>query len=528
MDAYGNPVRYPFQGGCFYRPRQHDRPIYIPRVSLKVHATVISSVARTTLSQTFVNQSYKQVKEVSYKFPLYDGVSVVAFNCTVGTHVLHGVIKTKDQANELYGAEVAQNRVAAVMDHTSQNDVFLIRLGNVPAHGKVHVNITFVGELKQDTQTDGIRYTIPHAIAPRYGVEESQLYLRGSTFTNPNGEESQAMSVTVDVVMSDSLVISELESPSHQIKISLGRTSSSSAGVSAFDPCKASASLKPRESSHEATLETDFVLLIKVEGLDAPCAMLETHPTIPNQRAIMATLVPKFALPPAKNEIIFVIDRSGSMGDKIATLVSALKVFLKSLPVGVSFNICSFGSDYSFLWPTSKVYDAFSLKQAMLFVKTIHADMGGTNMEAVVVATIAQRLKERDLEVLILTDGEIFQQESLIRFVRREATKGDARFFSLGIGDCVSHSLIEGIARAGNGFCQSVLKYEELDRKVIRMLKGALTPHINDFKLEVKYDDKPENGFEHVTIENEDSASETEHDYCGDSVDEPSSEYYQC
>ena len=68
-----------------------------------------------------------------------------------------------------------------------------------------------------------------------------------------------------------------------------------------------------------------------------------------------------------------------------------------------------------------------------------------------------------------------------------------------------------------------MLKYEEFDRKVIRMLKGALTPHINDFKLEVKYDYEPDNGFEHVTIINEDSASETEHDYCGDSIDEPSS-----
>jgi len=56
----------------------------------------------------------------------------------------------------------------------------------------------------------------------------------------------------------------------------------------------------------------------------------------------MVSLVPKFSLPPEPSEIIFVIDRSGSMVDKILTLRSALELFLKSLPLGVRFNIVSF------------------------------------------------------------------------------------------------------------------------------------------------------------------------------------------
>ncbi|CAG8414318.1 unnamed protein product [Penicillium salamii] len=519
MDAYGHPLQYSSHGGCFYYPHRQYQRVYIPQIALKAHATVLSSVAHTTLSQTFVNSSDKKIEEVSYNFPLYDGVSVVGFDCKIGGRVLHSSVKTKSQANELYEAEVAQDRVAAVMHHTSQNDVFLIRLGNVPAHEKVNVNITFVGELKQDSQTDGIRYTLPSAIAPRYGTQEGAFPTTGSSLHLNNDEEFQAMSVTVDVVMDEHLVITELESPSHRIKVSLGRTSTALAEKAAFDPCQASAAIKPRGGPDEAFLGTDFVLLIKVDGLDQPCALVETHPTISNQRALMATLVPKFGLPTAhKNEIVFVIDRSGSMGNKIPTLISALKVFLKSLPVGVCFNICSFGFDYSFLWPTSKIYDAFSLDQAILFVETIGADMGGTEMEQAVVATVAQRLTQLDLEVLLLTDGEISQQDSLFNFVGGEAIKGDVRFFTLGIGDDVSHSLVEGVARAGNGFCQTVLEHEELDRKVIRMLKGALTPHISDYKLEVKYDGEPDGGFEHVSAENEDLTSETEYAYDGDSI----------
>ena len=54
----------------------------------------------------------------------------------------------------------------------------------------------------------------------------------------------------------------------------------------------------------------------------------------------------------------------------------------------------------------------------------------------------------------------------------------------------MSHSLIEGVARAGNGFSQAVAEGEKMDQKVVRMLKGALSPHVNDYTLEVKYTEK--------------------------------------
>jgi hypothetical protein len=112
---------------------------------------------------------------------------------------------------------------------------------------------------------------------------------------------------------------------------------------------------------------------------------------------------------------------------------------------------------------------------------------------------LQNRLNFKDLDVLILTDGQIYQQDRLFDFVRRKAADNSARFFSLGIGEAASHSLIEGIARAGNGFCQSVTEYEELDRKVVRMLKGALTPHIHDFELEIEYETETELDFDFVS-----------------------------
>ncbi|KAJ5734961.1 uncharacterized protein N7483_000086 [Penicillium malachiteum] len=463
---------------------------YLPQVSLQAHATILSSAARTTLTQTYVNSFGFILEEASYNFPLYDGVSVVGFKCRVGTRLLHGTVKSKEQANTDYTQAFERNESAAVMDHTSE-DVFSIRLGNVPANEKVTVEITYVGDLKQDAQLDGVRYTLPNSVAPRYGSPSPF----SPDFSSDISAQLDGISITADILLEKGAAIREIQSPSHSPKVSLGRISSTQPDSRAFEPSQASATLR-LDKNNQPLLKKDFVLVVKADGLDNPRALLESHPTISGQRAIMATLVPKFQLPVNKPEIIFVIDRSGSMNDKIPTLRAALRVFLKSLPVGVCFNICSFGSNHSFLWSNSIVYDRASLKQALSFVDTIDAGMGGTEINLAVEAAFQSRLPDKNLEVLLLTDGEIYNQQQLFQLVRNSTAAHTARLFGLGIGDEVSHSLIEGVARAGQGFAQSVLKDEELDRCVVRMLKGALTPHIYDYKVEVDYEHAVEQDFE--------------------------------
>jgi hypothetical protein len=309
-----------FCGCCFYQANAWH---YLPQISLKVHATILSSTSRTTLTQTFTNSSDLPLEEVSYNFPLYDGVSVVGFECRVGTRYLHSKVETKEQANEEFNSAVANDKTAAIMEHGSkENDIFVTRLGNVPANETIMVEITFIGELKQDAQSDGIRYTLPNAIAPRY-PDSRALPRSTSIFAPPPVTEEQTIKmpewglvktsgidITVDVQMEKTSIIRELQSPSHSVKVSLGCTSTAPSGGrsgSTFDPSQASASIR-LVKENELLLERDFVLVVKADGLDNPTALLETHSSIPNQRALMVTLVPRFNLPPIKPEVIFVID----------------------------------------------------------------------------------------------------------------------------------------------------------------------------------------------------------------------------
>lgn len=472
--------------GCYYiqtlfGPSSYPIKQYLPRVNLSVHTTILSTTSRTHLNQTYINPSSSEpVKECVYEFPLYDGVSVVGFTCRIGSRIIKGVVKEKEKAREVYSEAVERYETAGLLEQLKTSDVFQTRIGNLPAGEKVVVDIFYVGELKHDAETDGIRFMIPTKIAPRYGTSSPQPWHGGGVGAN----DGDGIRITVDASLEEGSFIRGIQSPSHPIAVTLGSTSTRMQEEPQMHTASATLTLGSTE------LDRDFVLVLLAKDTATPRALLETHSAIPHQRALMVTLVPKFALPPSRPEIIFVVDRSGSMQAKIPTLKSALMVFLKSLPVGVRFNFCSFGSRISFLWPKSKSYSQTTLTEAMRHVESFEANLGGTETSAAIKAAIESRYQDLPLEVMLLTDGEIWEQEVLFSWLNDEVGRSTSpiRVFSLGIGNAVSHALIEGVARAGNGFGQSVLENEKLDSKVVRMLKGGLSPHITDYTLEVKYD----------------------------------------
>ncbi len=61
------------------------------------------------------------------------------------------------------------------------------------------------------------------------------------------------------------------------------------------------------------------------------------------------------------------------------------------------------------------------------------------------------------------------------------------RFFALGIGTSLSSALIQGVARAGNHFAQSVDEGEKLESKVTSILKEALTPDNGSHTMGIKH-----------------------------------------
>ncbi|KEQ67710.1 uncharacterized protein M437DRAFT_36355 [Aureobasidium melanogenum CBS 110374] len=471
MSVFGNHIC-----GCYYTTSYYNRT-YLPQVHLDSHTTITPLYFITKLSQTFHNPSGDQLPETRYTFPLYDGVAVSSFTCTVGEKVIKGHVEQKEQARKTFDAAVSRGETAGLLE-SLPTGVFGVTLGNVPADASIQVDITYGGELKHDAQIDGLRYNLPTSIAPRYGNYPGELLKLDSAI-------GKGMKITVDIDMQGSTV-RKVQCPSdHSIALDIGTLSTTSEPTS--DMSKASVSL-----THNTTeLGSDFVLQVLVDDISSPKAILEKH-SIPGREALMATFVPRFNLKSIRPEIIFIADQSGSMqGSKNTALVAALKTFLKSLPTGVRFNICAFGSSHKFLWEKSVPYNQENYTHALQFVKSFSASYGGTELMPPIEAAFKSHLSDMPLELFVLTDGEIYAESQLFDFVNNQIhqKKVDARCFVLGVGHDVSHTLVEGLARAGNGISQFITDDEVMDFKVVRMLKAALYPHVNDYHLEIKYEE---------------------------------------
>jgi Mg-chelatase subunit ChlD len=465
---------------------------YLPLLEVSLDVTVIATTSRTRLRQTFSNHSKITIKEATYCFPLYDGSAVIAFRCwTSNSKILQGKIKPKEVAKAEFQEAISRQRVAVLLEELTP-EVFEMCLGNIPPQTTVNVEITYINELKADLGGDGVLVTIPTSVAPRYGTPPAD-YTQGSADGSTVAPAENGLAIKVEV--SALAPIYKLESRTHPISVELGNpTKTSRIGdlVSAsvtpgFDPKKARATLSDRAT----TLGKDFVLLILVtdKTMLASRALLEPHPSISDHSALMVTINPQelfastIVIEDVKAEIIFLADRSGSMHNKIDALISAMRIFLKSIPQNCYFNICSFGSRHSLLWPESRPYTQENVDIATKHVThSFASDMGGTEILSALKHVVEKRNTRGEMttEVIVLTDGEVWDTENIIKFVQetRQTTEERARFFALGVGDAVSHRLIEGIGRQGGGFAEVVAvdAAGRWESRVIRMLKGALTP----------------------------------------------------
>lgn len=456
---------------------------YLPQVQLSSHTTIKPLYFTTTLTQTFSNPTPDRIDEARYTFPLYDGVAVTGFTCTIGERVIVGRVQEKGEARQTFNEAIKGGQSAGLLDSLPLG-LFSATLGNIPANQEIVVNITYGGELKHDAGTDGLRYMLPTSICPRYGQYPGEVLGAGSTVS------SRGMRMIVDVDMEVS-AIRKIQSPTadHPISLSLGSLSTEPS-LTMPEPSKASVTLQLPTTE----LSTDFILQVLVDDIGSPKALLEKHPSLPGHQALMATFVPKFAQKSSNPEVVFIADQSGSMqGSSNKALVAALVTLLKSLPVGVRFNVCSFGSRHKFLWPKSQPYTSENVKVALQYVSGFSASMGGTQLHFAVEEVFSRRLGDMPLEVILLTDGKISQETPLFDFVTRSLSEIDARVFTLGIGSHVSTTLIEGLARAGRGFSQFATEHEVmdhvLDQKVVRMLKAALHPRVDNFTLELDYEE---------------------------------------
>ena len=397
-----------------------------------------------TLRQSYRNTS-SRVLEVVYTFPLPHRAFLLGFASELNGERKAGTIVARRDAERQYEEALAEGD-APVMLEALDGGLHTANIGNLKPGDEIVLEVRFAQLLA--FEQGRLRLAIPTTIAPRYGnAEQSGLQPQQVPQASLDADYKLALSVTV----AGALARADVECATHRFT---------------REAAEDGILLKLADG---AWLDRDVVIVVQPRE-PLPSLVVRAHDAV--SKGAPVVMMAAFQPPvPAQREHLalkLLVDCSGSMaGDSIASARDALIGALAGLSENDQVSISLFGSTVQHLQApipcTPRV-----LRLLGQSVNGIQADLGGTEMEAALRAVFALPMKADAFgaDVLLVTDGEIWQAEEMIAAARASGH----RVFAIGVGSSPAESVLRALAEATGGACEFATPGEALEAAAQRML----------------------------------------------------------
>nr|XP_022326522.1 von Willebrand factor A domain-containing protein 5A-like isoform X3 [Crassostrea virginica] len=453
----------------------------VPLKKIDIEVSIKGFIANVRSDLHYINDSDENL-ETKFLFPLDSDSAVYKFEAEIDGRTIVAEVQEKSQARTTYNDAINSGHTAMYMgEEENTGDLFCIELGNLPAQTAAKLSFSYVQELDMNRDNIGT-FMLPTVINPRYMPDCTPS---DEQEDEPEGVSEQAQRKTL-VSDAGTLYCSDFTIDLTLI-VAGNRNLTWYPNSIEVEVLAAVIGKKQIETSVKLNTGSDFTISILYEGFDNPWAHVEegnkeSQSAFLSSDVLMVNFVPKVEIKDKPCEFVFIIDRSGSMdGDRIEKAKETLLLLLKSLPVNCIFNIVSFGSTYSFLFPTSQEYNEENLRKALDLQKTMEADMGGTEIFKPLKGIFKQKPStSHSRQIFLLTDGMVSNVPSIVDLVRKQK---NTRIFTFGIGDGCSTELVRDVAKASNGKPTFVKDNDRLQSKVMSILKSS-TCGITDVKLD--------------------------------------------
>ena len=165
-----NDVR---DGSLLFKTETPGRYIKAPSVKTDVDINIAGPVIRTTLSQTFQNDSDEWAEGI-YVFPLPENAAVDRLRMVIGGRLIEGQIKEKQAAKKIYETAKREGRKASLVEQERPN-IFTASVANIGPRESVSIQIEY-----QDTAEikNGVASMVfPMTVAPRFSPEPEALQI---------------------------------------------------------------------------------------------------------------------------------------------------------------------------------------------------------------------------------------------------------------------------------------------------------------------------------------------------------------
>lgn len=438
---------------------QHSLPVNTTAFAKTVdyRVSVNGPVARVEMVLTLINPGPRDA-EYDLIYPLGKQSVATALHLSSGGKQLEGQVYAAEKAKRIYQAIVAKRRDPALLEHYGES-MFRARVFPIPAKGETKVTLTYNMVLRPDGDL-------------------TRLHLPLTAFRRA----SHAPKVSIQLTIVTSHPISTLYSPTHD----LGKSSTrESAGAAKSYTTKCNVGEKSQQ------LDTDLVLYFKARG-DQPLidvTILSERPSPKEDGYFVAVLngIPVEDESPVPRDIVFVLDRSGSMkGEKIKQAKAAVRFLVERLRPDDRFNLVSYSNTVQVFESGLAESKREIIANALRFIDGVNAE-GGTNIqEALKVAMGLLSGSKRLSQIVFLTDGLPTVGERKIHKICAEAkgaNSNETRLIAFGVGYDVNASLLDRLAVQNSGMSEYVLPGENIEEKVPSFYSRMQTPVLIKTKL---------------------------------------------
>ncbi|XP_061864646.1 inter-alpha-trypsin inhibitor heavy chain H4 [Colius striatus] len=439
--------------------------------SLHVDCKVTARFAHTVITSKIVNRA-NESREATFEVELPKTAFITNFSMSIDDKVYPGIIKEKASAQKEYDTAMSRGQSAGLVKITGRKlEQFHVSV-NIAAASKVTFELTYEELLRRQLG----KFELLIKVRPKQLVKHFQMDVH---IFEPQGIrflETDNTFLTNE--LTQALTTVHNETKAHIL----------------FKPTVEQQKVNPELD--ETLLNGDFVVRYDVKR----------GATAGDIQIVDGYFVHYFApdeMPVFPKNVIFVIDRSGSMaGRKIEQTRDALSKILQDLRPEDHFGFITFNSKVV-EWKSSLLKaTAENVESASGFVQTLSAS-GGTDINralltAVSVLDEAERLPERSVSMIILlTDGQPTAGESNVEVIQRniqKAVNGKYALFCLGFGFDVSYKFLEKMALSNGGIARRIYENADADLQLQGFYQEVATPIL--MKIEMQY---PENAIEGLT-----------------------------
>uniref|UniRef100_A0A9J8AY80 von Willebrand factor A domain-containing protein 5A-like n=1 Tax=Cyprinus carpio carpio TaxID=630221 RepID=A0A9J8AY80_CYPCA len=455
----------------------------VPLKSISVELQVRDHVASVRSCLQYVNEEERPLEAV-FVFPLPADAAVCHFSARIGEQEIVAEVQDRQSARDQYDDAVSSGQQAFLLEESEESsDVFKLSVGCLSPGQNASITIVYIIELS--VQADhALRFCLPAVLNPRYTPAASAA---GVPEVSSASVIPYTLSLSVEVRSSDRISRLESSCPLDPLEFLDAQHTHASVNLSPghrFD--KDVELFLYYENSHQPSAEVEAAAPAAPSGslMGDPALMISLYPEFPAD--VMSSLA-------SQGEFIFVVDRSGSMDCRmhhgndaqmrIESARDTLLLLLKSLPMGCYFNIYGFGSHFESFFPQSVVYSEDTMEEALKRVKSMSADMGGTEILQPLKHIYSQPCyPDHPRQLFIFTDGEVWNTKEVLDLVKSHVYSH--RCFSFGIGEGASTALITGMAREGSGHAQFITGTDRMQPKVMQSLRFALQPAVDNISVD--------------------------------------------